>query len=206
MTPEEVFKIFNEQHRLFSPLDPEADETVVLHIDSTIEEWRDANDLVDWPTLYKVLNNEFNVNIAKEDWNNALNPPKLRRLRDVCNLISQHYVDYEIPTLKLFGKDCEKASMFRELKHGLEQKGVDVSNLTPSSKISLYLNSDYAAKLIVTVTHLARGEKIFDSFKPILKKKGFWNYINIFDKDRYIYPSGGVDTFRELTCALLKVR
>jgi len=50
-TAEEILQIFKEQHRLCSPLDPEADPYAEINNETTIREWRWANDLLGWREL-----------------------------------------------------------------------------------------------------------------------------------------------------------
>ncbi|GAB2791543.1 hypothetical protein GCM10027275_40480 [Rhabdobacter roseus] len=54
-TAEEILEIFKEQHRLCSPLDPEADPWTDITAEMTIREWRWANDLLSWKDLSNFL-------------------------------------------------------------------------------------------------------------------------------------------------------
>jgi len=204
MTPENILKIFVEQHRLCSPLDPEANPHAMLTINSTIAEWRDANDLLPWRSLSKFLNEEFNITATISEWEQVLTPAGKRTLNDVCSFISKKYSTEEIKPIKLLGKECLSAAIFLTLKKNLQRRGVEVNDLKPSSSVTPYIDK-YSSQMLEQATILAKGEKVFDSFKPIRKKTGFWNYINIFDKDRYTFPNGGIDTFRDLTLKIIEV-
>ena len=143
ITPEEVFFIFKEEHRICSHFDPEADPTVILTMDSSVEIWRRSMDLLEWEKLSQYLNEEFEIQPNKEKWQKALCPEKRKTIQDVCNLISQHAKIEVIKPIKLFGKQCLSASLFKSIKKNLSKRGVDTSNLKPSSKIEPFLKSNF---------------------------------------------------------------
>ncbi|GAA6768119.1 hypothetical protein AAFH68_40710 [Flavobacterium sp. CGRL1] len=80
-TSNEIFEIFNEQHRLCSHLDIEADESFVLTTKTVIRDWRKALDLVKWNELGVFLNKEFKINEPLEKWNSILNPENKKNVR-----------------------------------------------------------------------------------------------------------------------------
>jgi hypothetical protein len=205
MTPEEILQIFIERHRLVSPLDPEADETIILSMYSTVDDWRDACDLLPWHGLAKALDDEFEMNATDEEWRSVLKPSYKRTLQDVCNFIGKKSKKGAIVPVKLFGRECLSAAVFKALKKNLSQRNIDTNDIAPSSEISPYIEK-YLGEIITETTFLSKGKKVFDSFKPKLKKRGFWNYINIFDNDRYTYPTGGVKTFRDLTLKIVEAQ
>jgi hypothetical protein len=204
MTPLDILNIFKEQHRLCSPLDPEADPHAVLSFESTIEEWRDANDLIDWRPLSRVLNNEFNISVTDKEWDLVLTPSSDRTLNDVCQLIAKYSADQEIKPIKLLGQECLSSAVFRTLKKYLQRTGIDVSDLRPSTSITPFFEKHFSEMLGQT-TIISKGNKLFDQFELQRKKKGFLNYINIFDKDRYTFLTGDIKTFRDLTLKIIEV-
>ncbi len=58
--------------------------------------------------------------------------------------------------------------------------------------------------MLEQTTILAKGEKVFDQLTLKRKKKGFFNYINVFDKDRYTLLSGDIQTFKDLTMKIIE--
>jgi len=143
ITPEEVFFIFKEEHRLCSQFDVEADPTVELTIDSSVEEWRYSMDLLQWQKLGKSLNEEFEINVPESEWKSVLEPSRSKCLRDVCQLISNHAQIEIVKPIKIFGKDCLSASLFKTIKRNLTKRGVDTSDLKPSSLIEPYLKNHF---------------------------------------------------------------
>ncbi|MBD8491342.1 hypothetical protein IFO69_21510 [Echinicola sp. CAU 1574] len=195
-TEEEILEIFKEQHRLCSPLDPEADLWAEISAEMTIREWRWANDLLGWKKLSEFLNQEFRVQISQDEWHNVLEPAKTRKLIEVCRLLSKHAEKDTYEPKTLFGKPCLKAGVFLTIKKNLKDKGVDVSNLRPSSSLAAYMDK-YFPQVLEEIT--LTGTKPIDKIETTRKKKGFWNAINIFDSDRYETLTGEVKTFRDLT-------
>ena len=200
-TPEEILEIFKEQHRLCSPLDPDADPSATITPEMTIHAWRLANDLMGWKKLGQFFNQEFRLDISEQEWYATLEPSKQRQLIDVCKLISKyaHKDNYE-PKI-LFGHTCLKGTVFLAIKRNLQKKGVNVSDLRPSSDLSDYLVR-YFSPMIEEIT--------LTCTRPIVKieirrkKKGFWNTINIFDADRHEILTGEVKTFRDLIEQIVK--
>jgi len=194
-TAKEILEIFKEQHRLCSPLDPEADLWAEITAEMTVEEWRWANDLLGWKKLYKFLNQEFRIDIPEKIWYETLEPAKSKRLIDVCELISKNATKEYFQEKRLFGEPCLKASVFLTIKRNLEKKGVNVSDLRPSSSLTEYMDKNFSPVLEeITLT----GTKPIDKIEMKRRKKGFWNAINIFDPERHEILTGEVKTFRDL--------
>lgn len=200
-TSGEILKIFKEQHRLSSPLDPEGEPSIEIEMEMSIRDWRGANDLLPWKKLYSFLNQEFRVHISEEEWKNVLEPEKKKNLSGVCQLIAK-YAEIEIvEPISIFGADCLSGATFLHLKRKIAEKGVDVSELRPSSRLSPYLEKYFSPILEeITLTGLNPIEKITEQ----RKKKGFWNAINIFDPDRYELLTGDIVTFRDLVGKMIE--
>ncbi len=195
-TEKEILEIFKEQHRLCSPLDPEADLWAEIMDEMIVRDWRWADDLPGWKKLSEFLNQEFRVQISQEEWQNVLEPAGKRKLIEVCRLLS-NYAEKDIYEPKtLFGKPCLKAGVFLTIKKNLKDKGVDVSELRPSSSLTAYIDKHFS--LVIEEITLT-GTKPIDKIEIRKKKKGFWDAINIFDSDRYETLTGDIKTFRDLT-------
>ena len=194
---EEVLAIFKEQHRLCSPLDLEAEPWTEITPEMTIREWRLANDLLGWKKLSEFLNQEFRIDITEKLWFETLEPAKSRKLIDVCKLISSHAIKDTYEPKKLFGQPCIKASVFLTIKRNLEQKGVNVSELKPSSSLVEYMDKYFSPILEeITLTGTKAIEKI--ETKTKIRKKGFWNSIKIFESQKQELLIAELKTFRDL--------
>lgn len=143
LSKEDVFFIFKESHRLSSWFDPEAEPDVELTLDSTVQEWRNADDLLEWKKLGRYLNIEFDINIPDKTWYSTLEPADRIKLIEVCNLISMHAKIPIITPAKAFGIECISLAIFRFIKTNFTNRGMDTSDLKPSSKIETYLKNDF---------------------------------------------------------------
>lgn len=204
MTPTDVLNIFIEQHRLCSPLDPEADPHAELCFNSTIDEWRDANDLLPWSQLSEFLNKEFQISPTADEWRSVLSPSDIRTLKDVCELISRYAQKKDILPKKVFGQECLSAAVFMTLKKYLSQRQVDVTEIRPSTLVAPYLEK-YFSQMIEQTTIISNGKKVFEHFERKIKKSGLLHYINIFDRDRYTFLTGDIITFRDLVSKIIEV-
>lgn len=204
LTPIDILSIFIEQHRLCSPLDPEADPGAELSFLTTIDEWRDANDLLPWQPLSVCLNEGFQIAATEAEWKSVLTPSHIKTLKDVCELISSHVSRQNILPKKLFGQECLSAAVFLTLMKYLEQRKIDVTDIRPSTPIVPFLEK-YGAEMITQTTIISNGKKVFDQLDIKIKKTGFLNYINIFDKDRYTFLTGDIKTFKDLVLKIIAV-
>lgn len=194
--PEEILEIFKEQHRLCSPLDPEADPWAEIESEMTIREWRWANDLINWKELSEFLNKEFRIEIPENIWYETLEPSKKRKFIEVCTLIANHAKKDNYQPKKLFGQPCLKASVFLTIKKNLENKGVNISELKPSSSLNEYMNKYFSPvleEITLTIT------KPIDKIEIIRKKKnGFWKIFNFWDYENSELLIEDIKTFRDL--------
>jgi hypothetical protein len=104
----------------------------------------------------------------------------------------------------LLGQECLTAAVFLTLKKYLARRHVDVSELRPSTPVTAYFEK-YFSEMLEQTTIISNGKQVFDQFDIRRKKKGFFNYINVFDKNRYTFLTGDILTFRDLTLKLIEV-
>lgn len=199
---DELLEIFKEQHRLFSPFDPMADEKFILTRETKIWELVDAQDLVPWDEYAEFLNQVFRIDIPIKKWKTILKPDVKKTLGDLCDFISTIAEKEIVKPVKIFGAECVSAALFLTLKRKLKNKGVNVSDLKPSTKIAEFLEKDENFwPLIVEVT--LTGVKAFDKLEygKLKTERRFKSWIdktfpNWFYK-RPIY-TGDIQTFRDL--------
>lgn len=143
LTAEEVFFIFKEEHRLCSPFDIEADPSFELQPTSTIQEWRDARDLLPWHQLAKAYNTLFKIEVDLEMWRAVLEPDDKKTVNDVCELVSQYAKIEVIKPVRILGQTCLSSALFKSITRSLAARGVDTSGLSPSSRIEPYLKNNF---------------------------------------------------------------
>ncbi|MDC6367220.1 hypothetical protein [Flagellimonas amphidinii] len=152
-SPEEIFEIFKEQHRLASPLDPIADETFELTKETVIVDLQDAQDLLPWQEWTEWLNQCYGIEANRVEWKEVVKPTTEKTLWDVCLFISERAEKEEVKPIKLLGNECLSSAVFLTLKKNLKIKGANVDNLRPSTNISEYLdNNDNFSPLLEEAT------------------------------------------------------
>ena len=144
------------------------------------------------------------LGLTENEWESVLTPSSTRTLKDICELISKHSILKDIKPKKLLGQECLSSAVFLTLRKYLERRQVDISDLRPSSLLTPYFEK-YFSEMLEQTTILANGKKVFDKFDKKIKKPGFLNYINIFDRDRYEFLTGDIKTFRDLTLKIIEV-
>jgi hypothetical protein len=159
-TSAEIFAILQEQHRLCAPLDCMADPAFNLQRSSMIWEWRAAQDLIEWYDLSQYLNQEFRIDIELNVWKKVLTPEDERTLGGLCDFISTVAEKEIVVPVKRLGKECLSAAVFLTLKKNLKSKGVDVSQLMPSTDLAPFLYENFSP-LIEEIT--LTGVKTFES-------------------------------------------
>lgn len=142
-SPQEIFEIFKEQHRLTSPLDPMADETFELTKGTLIIDLQDAQDLLPWEKWTEWLNKCYGFEAKRKEWEEVVHPTTKKTLWDVCLFISNRAEKELINPIKLLGNECLSSAVFLTLKKNLKAKGVNTGNLRPSTNISEFLDDKH---------------------------------------------------------------
>jgi hypothetical protein len=202
-TSDELLEIFKEQHRLISPLDPIADKTFVLTRETKIWELQDAQDLLPWDEYSEFLNQEFKIDIPRKKWDTVLNPGDKQTLGDLCDFLSTVAEKEIVKPLKRLGAECLSAAIFLTLKRNLKNKGVNVSDLRPSTNIEVFLDiNDNFSPLIEEVT--LTGVKTFDKLEygKLQTERRFKYWIDKIFPNWVVYRrpihTSDIQTFRDL--------
>ena len=131
-----VLDAIRDSHRHQCTYDPEADPSAVLSFDTTVADWRDACDLVRTDDLGASLNAIWDIDVSREAWRAVLEPPKERRMREVCHLIASHGRRTVIGPAGSLGAACNAAGAYWAIRAILLQAGADPAAIKPSSPIS----------------------------------------------------------------------
>lgn len=136
LTPEKVLDVLREHHRQMSA-NGDAFGFLSFDMDSTVEDWRDAMmaDIWKWKEVGAWLNWLFRTHIGDEVWRELLVPTKSKKLRPVCERIAETAVIPVVKPLAILGLRCEAAGVFLSLRDQLQARGLDVSQLGPSTPI-----------------------------------------------------------------------
>ena len=136
VTPEYVLAVERDLHRQACRFDYCCDGEIDLTLDSTIEDWRNAMDLLPARQLGRAMNEVWGIHISDRDWRAVLSPPRRKTLLDVAELISQHAVRPQLRPLAIAGTQCLPAAAFLAIKDSLAKAGADVSNVAPSTRLA----------------------------------------------------------------------
>jgi hypothetical protein len=137
-TPEYILAVLKDRYRQQCQFDPEVERDVLLSFDSTIQEWREACDLIGWRKLAKAMNDWFKTDFSDEQWKAVLEPAKEKKLRDVCELLATKAKRLEI---KLFGNRCVNAGIFLTIRSLLKRAGVQ-GTIKPSTPIAPFFRNN----------------------------------------------------------------
>lgn len=156
VTAEYVLSVFREQHRLYFLLDFDMLPREELTFESTVEEWREQMDLLDWRPLGQTENELWEINLSDEEWKQVLEPEDEKTLGGVCELIARHATAPVIREETFFGKPCRPASAFLTIRALLQEAGADVSEIAPSTDLSAY-SYQYGRTFLSTIANLSPG-------------------------------------------------
>ena len=133
--PTEILQIIQANYKQQQQLDDLVLSGQELDFNTTILEWRDICDLVDTDDLWKYLNFYFRLDVDKDSWLTQLEPEDEKTIGDLCEFISLHARKEIIRPVKLLGNHCQTAAIFKVLAAKLKDRGVNVSEFRPSSKL-----------------------------------------------------------------------
>lgn len=165
-TPEYILAVIKDSHRQQCQFDPEAEKNILLTFNSTIQEWRQACDLLGWRELAKAVNDWFQTDFSDEQWKAVLEPAKQKKLSDVCELLATRAKRLEI---KPFGNRCVNAGIFLTIRSLLKRAGVQ-ETIKPSTPIAPFFRNNL-------VQFLSEVGKIEPGALPTVKiHEPFYNY------------------------------
>ena len=133
--PTEILQIIQANYRQQQQYDDIVLKEQEFTFDTTVAEWRDICDLIDTSELWKYLNYYFRLNLGSESWMVVLKPEDKKSLGDLSNFISSHADKEIIRPIKLFGSNCQTAAIFKSLTAKLKDRGIDISDIRPSSQL-----------------------------------------------------------------------
>ena len=151
-----VLAVLRDAYRHAERLDPEAEPNVELTFTSTIEDWRQACDLLRWRPLGRALNEWFDIRLPDAAWRAVLDPSDKHTLREVCELIAAHAQRPVSQPARLGGVECRAAGTFLVLRTMLRHAGVPVADLRPSTPLESVARR-HLGELLTTAGRLAPG-------------------------------------------------
>lgn len=168
--PDEILQIIRANYIQQQQYDDIALKNQDLTFDTTISDWRDFCDLVPTTELWQYLNYYFHLEVDGQSWMEVLEPDDKKTLGDLCKFVADRAEKQIIEPIKIMGGYCTTAAIFKSLKKRLKDRGMDVSDIRPSSQLEPLVKK-YRSVLIEEVNQ-------FDpSVLPPIDYKTNWVYL-----------------------------
>lgn len=155
-SPEYILEVLRDGHRQQCHYDDMADPRVFLDWQTTVREWREACDLLDWKPLGQGLNEIFRIECSKAEWKSVLKPESRRTLEDVCTWIAARAFQPRIQPAGFLGASCRSAGAFLTIRSLLGEAGADVEEIAPSTPLAEYARR-HAEVFLGPISQLAPG-------------------------------------------------
>jgi hypothetical protein len=113
-----------------------------LSLASTVEEWELCliDDDINWRSAFKSFNALFGIAVPGSEWKRVLS--RRATLGDICELVSRHALMPVIEPVTVMTDRSRAAGAFLVVRRILQQEGVDVTELRPSSLIGPYFREN----------------------------------------------------------------
>ncbi len=165
-SPDYVLSVIRDFHRQQCEFDCAANPDATLTFDTTLDEWREACDLLPWRELGEGLNEIWGIAVSPTEWKAVLEPGQTKRLSDVCEFLAERVLRPEIRPADLLGRPCITAGAFLTIRSLLHRAGAEIDEIAPSTPLAPYTRR-YARVFLTEISTLAPGAlppvKIFRS-------------------------------------------
>ncbi len=177
MTHEHVLAVFRDQHRQQCHYDPEAEPCYCLSAESSVADWRNACDLVNWRELGHVLNSEWGIDVSDSEWYAILEPPNEKRLNGVAAVIAAKARCRSIvQPANLLGATCTSAGAFLTIRSLMLKAGADATTISPSTPLAAYTRQ-YPEVFLGPISRLAPGALPAVSIHTPIHDAGMWTFV-----------------------------
>lgn len=140
MTPDEVLDLIRHHQVVLAECDEV--EHADISANTCVDDWFNwsSGDAFTrtWVANASALNMHFGIDVPLREWKPVLNPPRQRKLADVCEFVANRAVVPEIPVPRILGTPCRSAGAFHTIRKLLSAQGENTSGLSPSSLLSQY--------------------------------------------------------------------
>jgi len=153
-SPTEILQIIQANYRQQQQYDDIVLKDHEFTFETTIADWQDICNLVETAQLWEYLNYYFRLDLDKESWMGILKPEYTKTLGDLSNFIASHADKEIIKPIKLFGSNCETAAIFKSLTAKLKDRGIDITDIRPSSQLEPLVKK-YSSVLIEEINQIA---------------------------------------------------
>ncbi|MDG3007649.1 hypothetical protein [Paludisphaera mucosa] len=139
-TAEYVLATIQDQHRHLAGI-YEADPHTDLTAETTIAQWREADELTDWRGLARGLDAYWKLGRSRAEWKAVLKPARKRTLGGLSAFIAASGATRpEIEPIGFLGvPPCPAAGAFAIVRSALREAGFDADAITPDSPLEPFL-------------------------------------------------------------------
>ena len=155
-TPEYVLAVLNSHHRFGCQVNFGSEPDEMLTFDMTVSAWRSEAELLPWSQLAESFNKYWGMNCSQDEWRGVLKPERKRTLRDVCEFVAARAVQPKVRPSAIFGRDCLSAGVFLTLRSQLNEQGINVAELRPSTPLERFARR-HPFELLDAATRLTPG-------------------------------------------------
>lgn len=170
----EILEFLRSSHRQIVQVEiglPNEDE---ITNDLTIRNWIDDMELLNWKELCKYYCRVFEIERYEIEFRESMLPMDKKTIGEFCEFVAKRAVKPELEAVKLFGRHCEEAGIFKYLKRKLADENESKSNeIKPSSKIENYM-SDFAFKIVEEVNKINSTTLPTIKYEPNEFEKRAW--------------------------------
>ncbi|MBD1394609.1 hypothetical protein [Mucilaginibacter glaciei] len=153
--PDEILQILNDFYHCQAVFDPEVYPGEDLTFQTTIKEWKETCDLVNYKSLAKCYHDTFQLPTCLEELEEILST-KTTSLLGFCRYIADYATKQNVSPIVMMGQPCISAAIFKTLISNLKDRGVDIQHISPSSKFPP-LFYKHGAIILEEVSKLAPG-------------------------------------------------
>jgi hypothetical protein len=175
-TPEYVLAVIRDGHRQSAQFDPAVDSAADLSFDTTVEQWQEACDLVEWSKLGRAYNECWKINCTDDEWRSVLVPESEKRLAGVCRLIASRASRQSVRPALILGTTCATAGAFLTIRSMLHQAGACTDDITPSASI-LPFTRRYSQVFLGEISRLAPGALPPVRIRTPVYDSGIWGMV-----------------------------
>ena len=171
---EDVLEIIKVNHRQRIQIEIGFLTEEEISFELTIRDWIDEMELLNWKKLSKYYCDVFEISEYEYEFRNSMLPIKKKTIEDICEFISDKSIKPKIESVKLFGRECEKAGIFKHLKRRLREENEPKSKeIKPSSKLEDFMN-DFAFKIVEEVNKINPNILPLIRYEPNELEKQDW--------------------------------
>jgi len=179
-TPEYVLAVLLDQsRRRMGPVPCAHPDSVLFSMDSPFDDLCEVCDLNYDMNIILSPMHWFGLDFC--EWRDALETTKVYTVRDFCELIASQIMLPRIPLVSFCGQTCQSASVFLTIRSLLQDAGVDVKEIAPSTPLQEYTRY-YTQTFLGPIARLAPGAL------PTVKIDEGFKYLRQFIRDIWGIP------------------